>query len=219
MEPSGLRFLYRGGRRRYRRLRRRLGSGGGERARPWLLLLLLLLLDLLLVLLRDRGHRRRAGLEALLLLRLPESLLWHACRLLLDACRLLRHPRHLRGDSRRLGLKTRVAGILLLQRSLTEAGGLRSERARLLLLLLLWLLLLRLLASSHSEGVPILLGPRAQTIAAEVGIRVGEHDYRRRRPPREDRLVVERKGEQERWSSPNRSLNWYGDGCSASAQW
>lgn len=150
MEPRSLRFLYWGRRRRYRRMGLGLRSGGAERTRS---LLLLLLLELLLVLLGDRGHRRRAGLETLLLRGLSEL--------------LLRHPR-------RLWLEAGVAGVLLLQWSLAKAGGLRSERTRLLRLLRLLLLLL---ASSHAERVPILLGPRAHAIAAEIRVRVGVHDY------------------------------------------
>jgi hypothetical protein len=90
------------------------------------LLLLLLLLKLLLELWWDGGHRWCSRLEALLRRRLPEA---GELRLKLAGTLLLRHSCLLR-------LQTWKAGILLLQWSLSEAGRLRCEWARLLLLLL-----------------------------------------------------------------------------------
>lgn len=116
--------------------------------RGLLLLLLLLLLELLLELRRHRGHRRRASLEALLRL----SLAWEA-----GVLGLLR-----------LGLlhTARVAGVLLLEGSLAEARGLRSERAG----------LLDLLASHAVEGASILRCAGALAVAsAEEGVGVGIH--------------------------------------------
>jgi hypothetical protein len=88
---------------------------------------LLLLLELLLELRGHGGHRRRAGLEALLrlgLARKPSELLleWLSWRL---------HGR--------LSL-AREAGILLLERLLPEAGGLRRKWRGLLSQLLAGLL-------------------------------------------------------------------------------
>lgn len=113
-------------------------------------LLLLLLLELLLVLSRDRRHRGRTGLEALLRLSLS------------------REPGILR--LLRLGLLhgAWVTGVLLLERSLAEARGLRSEGAGLLALL-------ALLASHGVEGASILgcAGPLAAGAAEEgVGVRI-----------------------------------------------
>ena len=68
-------------------------------------------------------------------------------------------------------LHSREAGILLLERSLAEARGLRSERTRLLLLLLLLLGL----TSRRSERTAILRLTRTQTIAAEEGVRIRIH--------------------------------------------
>jgi len=69
-----------------------------------------------------------------------------------------------------LGLQSRVAGILLLERSLAEARRLRSERAGLLLLLLL----LRL-ASGRSKRVAILRLAWPDAVAAEKRVRIRIH--------------------------------------------
>lgn len=136
-----------------------LGRSGIEGARR--LLLLLLLLKLLLKLLWDSRHgRRSAGLERLLL---GSSLAGEAGELRLKLARSL---------GLRL-LKARVSRILLLKGSLglAVAGGLRSERTRLLLSGLLPRL---------AKRVTILLlrlRPRAKTIApAEERIGLGVHD-------------------------------------------
>lgn len=123
------------------------------------MLLLLLLLKLLLKLLWDSRHWRSAGLERLLL---RSSLAGEAGELWLK----------LAGSLRLRLLQARVSGVLLLKGSLglTVAGGLRSERARLLLSGLL---------ARLAKGVSILLlrlGSRAETIAsAEEGIGLGVH--------------------------------------------
>lgn len=101
--------------------------------RLWLLLLLLLLLlELLLELRRNRGHRRRASLEALLRLKT----LTKAGRLGLKSSTKAGRLRLL------LWCRAREASVLLLQRRLTETRGLRSKRTR---------LLLPRLPTSHSE--------------------------------------------------------------------
>lgn len=104
-----------------------------------MLLLGLLLLELLLELRRDRGHRRRTGLEVLLLL-----------------------LRLLRLKSSTLHGKP---GELLLQRSLSETRGLGRERTGLLLLLLLQ----RSLSIASSLGrkrTRLLLSTRSLAISA-----------------------------------------------------
>lgn len=101
-------------------------------------LLLLLLLELLLVLLGNRRH------------------CWHA-----RGHALLRSL----AEAGKLRLQARIAGVLLLQRCLTEAGWLRDELARLRLLLLLLLLWL---PSPSAEGVAILRSTGAHGVAAEV---------------------------------------------------
>lgn len=124
-------------------------------------MLLLLLLKLLLKLLWDGGHwRRSAGLELLLL---RSSLAGEAGELGLKLARSL---------WLRL-LQARVSGVLLLKGSLglTVAGGLRSERTRLLLSGLL---------ARLAKGVSILLllrlRSRAESVAsAEEGIGLGVH--------------------------------------------
>jgi hypothetical protein len=88
----------------------------------------LLLLELILELGWDRRHRWSASLEALL--RLSWTL--EACILGLQLRGRLR-----RLHSSRLALEPRITRILLLQRRLSEARWLRSERARLLLTRLL----------------------------------------------------------------------------------
>lgn len=123
------------------------------------MLLLLLLLKLLLKLLWDSRHWRSAGLERLLL---RSSLAGEAGELWLKLARSLRL---------RL-LQARVSGVLLLKGSLrlSVAGGLRSERTRLLLAGLL---------AGLAKGVSILLlglGSRAETVAsAEEGVGLGVH--------------------------------------------
>jgi hypothetical protein len=130
---------------RCRRLLGSLGRSGIEGARRRLLLLLLL--KLLLKLLGDSRHGRRSACLERLLLR--SRLAGEAGELGLKLARSL---------GLRL-LQARVTGILLLKRSLglTVAGGLRSERTRLLLSgLLPWLakrvsiLLLRLRSGAES---------------------------------------------------------------------
>ena len=116
------------------------------------LLLLLLLLELLLVLGRNRGHRRRACLVALLRLSLSRE----PCVLRLLGLRLLLHA-------------ARVAGDLLLERRLAEACGLRSETAGLLASLL------ALLASHCVERTSILGRARPLIAGATeegVGVRI-----------------------------------------------
>ena len=169
-EPRRLRLHGRGRRRREstRWLRRGLRGDRRKRRLLWLrgleLLLLLLLLELLLILLGDSRHRRGAGLETLLRRSLAEP-----GRLGLELpakCLLLRHTGWLR-------LHTRISCVLLLQRSLTKACRLRSERTGLLLLLLL---LRRLTTSQASEGIAILLGTWAQVVGpAQEGVRVRVH--------------------------------------------
>ena len=135
------------------------------------LLLLLLLIKLLLVLLRNLWHRRNTRLEGLLLRRLAgeTGILW----LKILGRLLLRHPRLLWLHA----LRARETCILLVQRSLTEASGLRCKR--LLLLLLAWA------AGAHTEGAAILLLRTAWTArshavaAAEEGIGIGIHDAKR----------------------------------------
>ncbi len=143
----------------------RRGLGRSRAERTGLLLLLLLLLELLLELLGYRRHRRSAGLETLLRRGLSE-----AGELRLELSLTLRLQPGLLGL---LGLHTGEASILLLERSLTIAGGLRSKGTWLLLLLLLRP---RLLAASHAKRASILLRAWAQAIGAtKIGVRVRIH--------------------------------------------
>lgn len=136
-----------------------------------LLLLLLLLLELRLELRGDRGHRRRAGLEALLRLGLAEASLLRL-KPLTKAGRLrLETLAEARGLRLLLLCHARVAGVLLLERRLAETRGLRSKRTRLLLLLS------RLLAS-HAEGASILLRAGTLAVAAQESVRVRIHGGR-----------------------------------------
>ena len=132
-----------------------LGRSGGKGGRLLLLrllllLLLLLMLELMLELRRDRGHRRRSGLERLLDRRLAEAGI------------LLRERR-----GGLLRLQTRVARELLLEGSLAESRRLRSEWTRLLLLLLL--------ASRAGERASILLLTWALAVGPQVGVGVRIH--------------------------------------------
>jgi hypothetical protein len=126
-----------------------LSRRGGKVTR----LLLLLLLELLLVLLGDRRHCWHPRGHALL------GSLAEASKLRLQ----------LAGPLGRL--QAWVAGVLLLERSLTKAGRLRGERARLLLLLLLlWL------PGPGAERATVLRSTGALGVGPEERIRVRVHD-------------------------------------------